>query len=245
MTGLIPTGVGNTISLIGACRSWRAHPHGCGEHFPAQTRAGHSMGSSPRVWGARRPKYGYIDTTGLIPRVWGARIIAVAKKHPSGLIPTGVGSTIELIFRTRCTGAHPHGCGEHIVCAVWVTGLVGSSPRVWGARRFVQRRSRLRRLIPTGVGSTSPHRRGPVIPWAHPHGCGEHGGPNMDTSTPLGSSPRVWGARKPNSALSESAGLIPTGVGSTWSLSSSKCLSWAHPHGCGEHFFFCESRYLA
>lgn len=49
--GLIPTGVGNTPLLTQSNHSFRAHPHGCGEHDDAKGTSGTVMGSSPRVWG--------------------------------------------------------------------------------------------------------------------------------------------------------------------------------------------------
>ena len=33
VTGLIPTGVGNTIRQEASIPALRAHPHGCGEHL--------------------------------------------------------------------------------------------------------------------------------------------------------------------------------------------------------------------
>ena len=154
-TGLIPTGVGNTIMSGSAGRLMGAHPHGCGEHHVESHHVRVRRGSSPRVWGTRPP---------LRPTRPSAR-----------LIPTGVGNTNPLTVHDNPCRAHPHGCGEHghVRCKRGVNE--GSSPRVWGTRHGHTDRSRGKRLIPTGVGNTKANVIGSCRCWAHPHGCGEHG----------------------------------------------------------------------
>ena len=72
-SGLIPTGVGNTVFRPSEARHLRAHPHGCGEHATDAPRFRAVRGSSPRVWGTLP----YRPTT----------------RPYRGLIPTGVGNT--------------------------------------------------------------------------------------------------------------------------------------------------------
>ena len=152
---LIPTCVGSTAAVYVSGNQNAAHPHVCGEHaFPPRIAVGFS-GSSPRVWGApttRRP----------------------GRNHPR-LIPTCVGSTRCEIRGGLGSAAHPHVCGEHAVRRTFLSRHFGSSPRVWGARCLMRRRSAPSRLIPTCVGSTD---RGLLF-----------------EAATQGSSPRVWGAR--------------------------------------------------
>ncbi len=91
----------------------------------------------------------------------------------------------------------------------------GSSPRVWGkpARGCVQYPQR--RFIPTGVGKTKPPSMYSRCCPVHPHGCGENSPLTSTRSTPIGSSPRVWGKRLP------------------FDQSCGSCA--VHPHGCGEN----------
>ena len=92
-TGLIPTGVGNTMCGIRWPSLHAAHPHGCGEHFFSSASAIMARGSSPRVWGTLAGGSGPGGC-------W-------------GLIPTGVGNTFRLYGFEGLGEAHPHGCGEH------------------------------------------------------------------------------------------------------------------------------------
>ena len=71
--------------------------------------------------------------------------------------------------------------------------LLGSSPRVWGTHLVLAPGFGFARLIPTGVGNTSPAGSHSTLAGAHPHGCGEHRQCNVCALTCRGSSPRVWG----------------------------------------------------
>ena len=136
-----------------------------------------------------------------------------------------------------------------------LSGLIGSSPRVWGTRLGGPRWTDENRFIPTGVGnaiSCSPIQRPGTV---HPHGCGERAICLDRISAAPGSSPRVWGTRKgvtllprrptvhPHGCGERLAGgalgpcadrFIPTGVGNAPTALSSKSHRAVHPHGCGE-----------
>ena len=213
--GLIPTGVGNTPYTSSRSALTWAHPHGCGEHMSVQASRSPTLGSSPRVWGTQR--------------------FGLGRAGRGGLIPTGVGNTQHLTRESRLTEAHPHGCGEHKLSIEDTSAYSGSSPRVWGTRRKRGRYTRLRGLIPTGVGNTRRLRYRRSRHGAHPHGCGEHAGCGRCRQVTGGSSPRVWGT--PITAESGVIGsrLIPTGVGNTHPRHLESWHVWAHPHGCGEH----------
>ncbi len=51
----IPTPVGNTPIRCRTSGHNSVHPHACGEHTPAPVSGAPSCGSSPRLWGTRRP----------------------------------------------------------------------------------------------------------------------------------------------------------------------------------------------
>jgi len=152
-----------------------------------------------------------------------------------GLIPTGVGNTRGTSRRKRLQRAHPHGCGEHSLNGQWLIGVAGSSPRVWGTHVTIPLANSGPGLIPTGVGNTPCCYRHVVTPWAHPHGCGEHGAVAGSMKPIVGSSPRVWGTPPTRTSQGSLPGLIPTGVGNTGHVRPVLGCRWAHPHGCGEH----------
>ena len=132
---LIPTCVGSTCPPHLRCVTRAAHPHVCGEHRERTMKAWLTLGSSPRVWGARTPLCGS-------PRI-------------SRLIPTCVGSTPYTGACAAISPAHPHVCGEHLTPAdVAAKNMRLISPRVWGAPGCHAAAGCLWRLIPTCVGST-------------------------------------------------------------------------------------------
>ena len=85
-------------------------------------------------------------------------------------------------------------CGEHPNHKLPRRILIGSSPRVWGARFQPVFPTLFFRLIPTCVGSTPAGWRGGCAAAAHPHVCGEHDPAAGHDGLECGSSPRVWGA---------------------------------------------------
>ena len=172
---------------------------------------------------------------GSSPRVWGAPERTRAGLRPIRLIPTCVGSTVWHAHHQQPEQAHPHVCGEHAAASIMPSKVIGSSPRVWGARVAVELNAQAGRLIPTCVGSTGFSRPRIVSHPAHPHVCGEHRSHRRDSPSERGSSPRVWGAQLEGDAFASAERLIPTCVGST----AAAMMTWgsptAHPHVCGEH----------
>ena len=112
---LIPTCVGSTPGPEDNSARCAAHPHVCGEHCLPPLSVSRTAGSSPRVWGALLLR--------CVPR-GGVR-----------LIPTCVGSTGAGEDGGHVEPAHPHVCGEHYLKPQARYHFLGSSPRVWGARR--------------------------------------------------------------------------------------------------------------
>ncbi len=195
LSGLIPTGVGNTSRTCSASRKERAHPHGCGEHTDYRRRIVYAGGSSPRVWGTPNP--------------------CQSSGERTGLIPTGVGNTTVIGRRSALRAAHPHGCGEHVTSDDDAGRPGGSSPRVWGTLHVGRVAMTICRLIPTGVGNTCVSARVDAMRRAHPHGCGEHHARRCRHVRRNGSSPRVWGTLRIVPEVRKVIRLIPTGVGNT------------------------------
>ena len=190
------------------------HPHVCGELKSAIMVNLCGFGSSPRVWGTpgtQLPVCSYIR-----------------------FIPTCVGNSIPEHVMPVATSVHPHVCGELVQADTNARLRSGSSPRVWGTRRYHQGRPILVRFIPTCVGNSTcwlhSSRGRPV----HPHVCGEL---NVDIGfldPGTGSSPRVWGTHPFRECLQDPLRFIPTCVGNSSSPVSSSSNISVHPHVCGE-----------
>ena len=135
MAGIIPAYAGST--RIG----WRDrvrlgdHPRVCGEHRDDDPARYESMGSSPRMRGARR----VADRLGSICRI----------------IPTYAGSTILDRVDTRIEKDHPRVCGEHTLYVPPMPACEGSSPRMRGALVTKKYPLEFSRIIPAYAGSTS------------------------------------------------------------------------------------------
>ena len=110
---------------------------------------------------------------------------------------------------------HPHACGEYGCGAKLCLGLVGSSPRVWGIRAWLNTKRQDNRFIPTRVGNTENNGDLKTSATVHPHACGEYANNKAVPRHSPGSSPRVWGIQA--EALSKKIinRFIPTRVGNT------------------------------
>ena len=190
----IPTHVGNGRTSAPRPSVAAVHPHACGERWICAARLALSTGSSPRMWG----------TVSLVA-------VAVSKQR---FIPTHVGNGLrpDQVHVTR--RFIPTHVGNGIQCAITSTGLVGSSPRMWGTVGSIRLLDPHSRFIPTHVGNgwgqALPARLGTV----HPHACGERATKLKMLPPTAGSSPRMWGT-----GSSVAPRLIPFTV---------------HPHACGE-----------
>ena len=112
----IPTPVGNTREGSWIGHGVAVHPHACGEHSWETHFSSPSPGSSPRLWG----------TPCISPhRAPGIRFI-----------PTPVGNTDLYFPQPKFKSVHPHACGEHKPVSISVSGMCGSSPRLWGTRHL-------------------------------------------------------------------------------------------------------------
>ena len=94
----------------------------------------------------------------------------------------------------------------------------------------------LKGLIPTYAGNTSCGDEVSVFDGAHPHVCGEHFWTVKESSSTLGSSPRMRGTLRFRVDRFTVDGLIPTYAGNTRLRRRRAGRRRAHPHVCGEHF---------
>ena len=172
----IPTHVGNTNCQARLRLPKPVHPHACGEHAGLPLGLSLGTGSSPRMWGTPRlPPLGVVGDR---------------------FIPTHVGNTrLPRSARYRLS-VHPHACGEHGLPMRPRTAMAGSSPRMWGTRSRIAMRMTRHRFIPTHVGNTVHQPIIEVVSSVHPHACGEHSFTRWEATSPVGSSPRMWGTHE-------------------------------------------------
>ena len=111
-----------------------AHPRVCGEHLEKKKEETRDQGSSPRLRGA-------LDE-------------AAKVGQDLRLIPASAGSTRVVVSGSVGRRAHPRVCGEHARFIPNAVGLLGSSPRLRGARRHEELARLTPRLIPASAGST-------------------------------------------------------------------------------------------
>ena len=71
-----------------------------------------------------------------------------------GIIPADAGSTIYFRHLTLPSKDHPRGCGEHAAIDVNALAVLGSSPRMRGARYRSSLRYPWTGIIPADAGST-------------------------------------------------------------------------------------------
>ena len=121
----------------------------------------------------------------------------------------------------NCTRVHPHRMGKARWCSSMhqrsctyrgcygikrsargsqITLANGSSSRMWGTLLPPVAQMKRERFIPTHVGNTRTSwltRQGSSV---HPHACGEHIRMSTNSSSVIGSSPRMWGTPLPPSS---------------------------------------------
>ena len=111
----------------------------------------------------------------------------------------------------------------------------GSSPRVWGIRRWAIHTIRDSRFIPTRVGNTPTVGSTKPELAVHPHACGEYVADCQRLNGDHGSSPRVWGIQRLTNSRAGAMRFIPTRVGNTLPLLTMFAAIKVHPHACGEY----------
>ena len=89
-------------------------------------------------------------------------------------------------------------------------------------------------IIPARAGSRRCKTRWITTVPDHPRACGEQFGHGIESTSRTGSSPRVRGAGKFDSACSPSQRIIPARAGSRHSPTESRERNRDHPRACGE-----------
>ena len=152
-----------------------------------------------------------------------------------GIIPADAGSTVVSADLMDTDKDHPRGCGEHSCTNASTIPVMGSSPRMRGARLHGSVVIIDLRIIPADAGSTTFRRRAMHSARDHPRGCGEH---FADVDKPTcngGSSPRMRGAPETISPIERKPRIIPADAGSTLHSQDIFFGHKDHPRGCGEH----------
>ena len=215
LPGLIPACAGKTGVKATRCPGKTAHPRVCGEN-PTVAGAGVGAGgSSPRVRGKPTTRY--------------------AAHKAARLIPACAGKTSLRVQRRWKSRAHPRVCGENAVNILSNPGLAGSSPRVRGKHRDVNRFVSCRGLIPACAGKTLSTTTSPKTLRAHPRVCGENRPSGIACSPIVGSSPRVRGKPDTRPGRRRPCRLIPACAGKTPPAPTAAGRERAHPRVCGEN----------
>src|SRR5271165_4387476 len=149
-------------------------------------------------------------------------------------IPTHVGNAASYSHVSVYQSVHPHARGERVKRNLHTRRGIGSSPRTWGTRGRLQRRTKIQRFIPTHVGNATARliRQGRSA--VHPHARGERLTGLTWVLYQDGSSPRTWGTQRPAARHRSSVRFIPTHVGNAVISAHLARLVSVHPHARGE-----------
>ena len=213
--GIIPAYAGSTLADTIRRSALGDHPRVCGEHFGGGAWWFVVLGSSPRMRGAQQD--------------------VAALRVAVGIIPAYAGSTGTSYRLPLCSGDHPRVCGEHSTIREAMRSGWGSSPRMRGALEGRELLVDVGGIIPAYAGSTATRPRASSPSRDHPRVCGEHLILALHRPCPLGSSPRMRGARVDVKRGGQRVGIIPAYAGSTRTVSGPTSTARDHPRVCGEH----------
>ncbi len=90
------------------------------------------------------------------------------------------------------------------------------------------------RIIPTRVGTSSKYFASSAPAVDHPHACGDKPSTNSVLGVKDGSSPRVWGQAQRFINKIHERRIIPTRVGTSFSVNQRRVKFQDHPHACGD-----------
>ena len=145
-----------------------------------------------------------------------------------------VGTSVSRLCLASADKDHPHACGDKSSFRKRKFLYSGSSPCVWGQVNTFVTISLPLRIIPMRVGTS---RKPDCIynPYEdHPHACGDKYCINLDTASPQGSSPCVWGQAQYCFAVAHGHRIIPMRVGTRTLTCTDLQLMRDHPHACGD-----------
>ena len=129
---------------------------------------------------------------------------------------------------------HPHAYGDKRTQAPIHSGLLGSSPRVWGQDTEYSVCCPSVRIIPTRMGTSKGRGQYVATIRDHPHAYGDKQKNFHGAEERGGSSPRVWGQVNSDGVPVSSDRIIPTRMGTSLPLQKLLYPSKDHPHAYGD-----------
>ncbi len=111
---------------------------------------------------------------------------------------------------------------------------LGSSPRVWGQVTERRQEIKVKRIIPTRMGTRLPQASPNAFRGDHPHAYGDKTSSLLRAFTVQGSSPRVWGQESVLENCNCLLGIIPTRMGTSVYRVIFCRNRWDHPHAYGD-----------
>ena len=151
---LIPAHAGKTLVDSFVFQSVEAHPRACGENMFLTPSQSCCQGSSPRMRGKH--------------------LSAWRRSYLNRLIPAHAGKTENPRRHSHGCRAHPRACGENFNAYCNVHVRQGSSPRMRGKPKELDRPISFWGLIPAHAGKTSRIGNQRRTCRAHPRACGEN-----------------------------------------------------------------------
>ena len=170
---------------------------------------------------------------GSSPRVRGKQIACERIIGTPRIIPARAGQTHWPAIRTIGRTDHPRACGANGIECAHRTCRHGSSPRVRGKRRRLQRRRGPGRIIPARAGQTSARDMSRNAYADHPRACGANATTAINVSGAAGSSPRVRGTPLRKAGLVTNGRIIPARAGQTPRPRCRNMRATDHPRACG------------
>ena len=131
---IIPAHAGQTSLLTTSVLETTDHPRACGANSHSSFISQYVNGSSPRMRGKLRVRFG---------GVVGARII-----------PAHAGQTQTVALLAGRRSDHPRACGANTGCRSWRNSDAGSSPRMRGKLNIFGNAGQCERIIPAHAGQT-------------------------------------------------------------------------------------------
>ena len=105
---------------------------------------------------------------------------------------------------------------------------------MWGQEKSSDFRPHFGRIIPTRVGTRTFRVFDSSHFGDHPHACGDKTPYRISAHSRKGSSPRVWGQGYTKNLNINNGGIIPTRVGTRYSILATFKAYRDHPHACGD-----------
>ena len=214
-SGITPAYAGSTEIQHAVGAVPQDHPRVCGEHI-LFLLVGVSNRGSP-------------------PRMRGAPLVSADTRAFSRITPAYAGSTQSYAGPTPTYGDHPRVCGEHCKLGSDRSSIVGSPPRMRGAREVRHLPVLGCGITPAYAGSTDCEQSAGAVERDHPRVCGEHLLMGLAASEVLGSPPRMRGALFDQHDIHDDPGITPAYAGSTIPLGYTTAYITDHPRVCGEH----------